>query len=349
MAVRVGVVGAGSLGSRHARIYSELARNGEVELAGLHDTDPEVARRVARPLGIPATGSMEELCSRTDAISLVTPTETHFDLASRLLDAGKHVLVEKPITRTPEEATRLTRKGREKGVVLQVGHVERFNPVFKSLRTIARDPRFIEVHRLSPFPRRSTDIGVVLDLMIHDLDIVLAFVDSPPVSVEGTGVSVLSAAEDIANARIRFANGCIANLTASRVSAERLRKIRVFSAGASPSYVSLDYRRQEGYICRMAREGERETSLLGRLAGLGGRKATVVGSFAGRRIVREPVPIRKEEPLRLELQSFIRCIKESRSPVVGGESATRALDLAMEIVDRIPSEPDLNCPRPTDG
>ena len=200
----------------------------------------------------------------------------------------------------------------KKNCVLQVGHVERFNPVFKYLETVATEPRFIETHRLSPYPARSTDIGVVLDLMIHDLDVVLAFVKSPVTSVDAVGIPVLSKSEDIANARLRFANGCVANLTASRVSPERMRKIRVFSGGAMPSYISLDYRAQEGFIYRIARDGEEESSLLKKL--LHAKDSTIVSEFAGKRIVREPVPIAKDEPLKLELQHFVECVQRTRRP-----------------------------------
>ena len=216
---------------------------------------------------------------------------------------------------------------------MQVGHVERFNPVFTYLQGVTTDPRFIETHRLSPYPARSTDIGVVLDLMIHDLDVVLAFVKSPITSVDAVGIPVLSKSEDIANARIRFANGCVANLTASRISPERMRKIRVFSGGAHPSYVSLDYRAQEGYIYRLARSDEKESSLLMKLLAV--KDAAIVSEFAGKRIVREPVPLEKEEPLKLELQSFIDCVQVHRTPMVSGESAMRALDLAFEITRQI--------------
>lgn len=214
-----------------------------------------------------------------------------------------------------------------------MGHIERFNPVFRYLQGVATQPRFIETHRLSPYPARSTDVGVVLDLMIHDLDVVLAFVNSPVKSVDAIGIPVLSQSEDIANARIRFENGCVANLTVSRVSAERMRKIRVFSAGPSTSYVSLDYRAQEGFIYRIARDGEEESSLLKKL--LGARDSTIVSEFGGKRIVREPVPIEKDEPLKLELQSFLRCVMEQQSPLVTGEAGKQALDLAVEITRQI--------------
>jgi len=248
------------------------------------------------------------------------------------------LLVEKPMTDNAAQAGELVEIARRQKCVLQVGHVERFNPVFKYLESVATDPRFIETHRLSPYPARSTDIGVVLDLMIHDLDVVLAFVKSPVVSVDAVGIPVLSKTEDIANARLRFASGCVANLTASRVSPERMRKIRVFSAGPMTSYVSLDYRAQEGFIYRIARDGEEESSILKKLlaAKLGvGRDSTIVSEFGGKRIVREPVPIEKVEPLKGELQSFIDCVRARHTPVVSGESAKQALDLAFEITRQI--------------
>jgi predicted dehydrogenase len=184
-----------------------------------------------------------------------------------LLEQGKHLLVEKPMTDNAGQAADLVRLARQHDCVLQVGHIERFNPVFNYLQQAAREPRFIESHRLSPFPARSMDIGVVLDLMIHDLDIVLAFVRSPVEHVDAAGVRVLSASEDIANARLRFANGCVANLTVSRVSPESLRKIRVFSGGDEPGYVSLDYREQRGYHYRLARDDEQESSTLKKIFG----------------------------------------------------------------------------------
>jgi predicted dehydrogenase len=217
----------------------------------------------------------------------------------------------------------------QRACVLQVGHVERFNPVFNYLVQAATEPRFIEAHRLAPYTARSTDIGVVLDLMIHDLDIVLAFVPSPVATVDAVGIAVLSQTEDIANARLRYANGCVANLTASRVSPERLRKIRVFSGGPQPSYVSLDYRAQEGFIYRIARADEAESSVWKKL--LAAKDTAIVSEFAGRRIVREPVPVQKGEPLRVELQSFVESVRARQTPLVSGESAKRALDLALEI------------------
>lgn len=327
------VFGTGSLGKEHARLYADLAAAGKVNFAGVYDVNAELAKKFAEKYHVKAFAGVEEAVANCSAASVVTPTVTHFELAKKLLESGRHVLVEKPMTDNVEQAGELVRLAQEKNLILQVGHVERFNPVLKYLESVAPQPRFIEAHRLSPYPARSTDIGVALDLMIHDLDIVLAFVRSPVVSVDAVGIAVLSKSEDIANARLRFANGCVANLTASRVSPERMRKVRVFSAGEKPTYVSLDYRAQEGFIYRIARDGEEESSLLKKL--LAAKDSTIVSEFGGKRIVREPAPIEKEEPLKLELQSFIDCVRASETPVVTGEQAKRALDLAFEITRQI--------------
>jgi predicted dehydrogenase len=334
---QVAVLGVGSLGKEHARVYAELARAGLVEFVGVYDLQLEAARTHAERHGVRAFATVEEAAAAADALSIVTPTVTHHSLARQLLLAGKHVLVEKPMTDSASQATELVELAHTAGVVLQVGHIERFNPVYRYLEEAATDPRFIECHRLSPFPARSTDVGVVLDLMIHDLDVVLAFVKSPVVSVDAVGISVLSRSEDIANARLRFANGCIANLTASRISPERTRKIRVFSAGPRPTYISLDYRAQEGFLYRLAASDEPESSLLKKL--LSAKDSTIVSEFAGRRIVREPVPITKDEPLKCELQHFVECVRERQTPRVTGAQAKVALDVAFEIVRQIAAQP----------
>jgi predicted dehydrogenase len=331
--IKVAVLGTGSLGKEHVRLYNELAAAKKIHFAGIYDVATETARKLAGKYNVTAFNSVHEAAENADALSIVTPTSTHFELAKALLTRGKHLLVEKPMTDNTEQAAELVQLAQKKNCVLQVGHVERFNPVFKYLETVALEPKFVETHRLSPYPARSTDIGVVLDLMIHDLDVVLAFVKSPVASVDAVGIPVLSKSEDIANARLRFANGCVANLTVSRVSPERMRKIRVFSSGEMPSYVSLDYRAQEGFIYRLARDHEEESSLLKKF--LHTKDATIVSAFAGKKIVREPVPIQKEEPLKVELEHFIECIREQHTPLVSGESAKRALDLAFEITRQI--------------
>ncbi len=336
--VRVAVLGVGSLGQQHARIYAEMHRQDAVELVGVYDTDPAQAKAIAEKHGTTALGSIEAAAAAADALSIVTPTVTHHTLAKPLLELGKHLLVEKPMTDNVAQAAELVSLAKRHDCVLQVGHIERFNPVFNYLQQAAREPRFIESHRLSPFPARSMDIGVVLDLMIHDLDIVLAFVRSPVEHVDAAGVRVLSASEDIANARLRFANGCVANLTVSRVSPESLRKIRVFSGGDEPGYVSLDYREQQGYHYRLARDDEQESSTLKKI--FAGKDSAIVSQFGGRRVVREPVPIQREEPLKVELESFIRCVAEKQEPLVSGESARQAIELALEITRQIQAQND---------
>ena len=337
--IRVAVLGVGSLGQHHARIYSELDKAGQAQFVGVYDANADTANKIGAKHGAKIFSSISEAAQNSDALNIATPTTTHFEIAKPLLAQGKHVFVEKPMTDDTSQASELIQLARQNNCVLQVGHVERFNPVFKYLETAAPEPRFIECHRLSPYPARSTDVGVVLDLMIHDLDIVLAFVKSPVTSVDAVGISVLSRSEDFANARLRFANGCVANLTVSRVSAEKMRKIRVFSGGkTTPCYISLDYRAQEGFIYRIARDGEQESSTIAKLLALAGSHATVVSEFAGKKIVREPVPIAKDEPLKLELQHFVKCVREKQTPMVSGESAKQALDLAFEITRQIQSQ-----------
>ena len=331
--IKVAVLGVGALGQHHARIYSELQKGGKVKFVGLYDANSERAKEIAKEHDIPVLASPEAVLSSAQALSIVTPTTTHFSLATQALEAGLHVLVEKPMTEEAAQASKLVQLAQDKNCVLQVGHVERFNPVFDYLQSVATHPRFIETHRLSPYPKRSMDIGVVLDLMIHDLDIVMAFVNSPIKEVDGVGVPVLSESEDIANARIKFKNGCVANLTASRVSPERMRKIRVFSGGENTSYVSLDYQKQEGYIYRIAAEDAEKSSLWKKL--LHAKDTAIVSEFAGKKVVREPVPIEKDEPLKLELQHFIQCVAQKQTPKVSGQAGREALEVALEITRQI--------------
>src|SRR5437588_7750393 len=301
--LRVGVVGVGHIGGNHARIYSELPN---AEFIAIRDTDPVQSAENARKFGVQPTNSLEEFAGLVDAASLATPTSSHFSIAQDLLARGKHLLIEKPITENTADARELVGLAAARGLVLQVGHVARFNRVLRALEHRLSLPRFIEAHRLSPYPNRSTDIGVVLDLMIHDLEIILHLVRSPIETIDAVGVPVLSEGEDIANARIRFENGCVANVTSSRISPERMRKIRVFQEDA---YLSLDYEKQSGEIYR--REGGK--------------------------ITRDKVPIKREEPLKQQLVSFIECASTGRQPRVSGFQATAALELAVEITKRIGS------------
>ena len=299
--LRVGVVGVGHIGKNHARLYAETDA---VDFTAIYDTDAANAAKVAEQYKVRAADSLGEFAELVDAASIATPTNSHFVVARPLLEAGKHLLIEKPIADDTAQASELARLAAERQLVLQVGHVERFNPVLSALEARLTRPRFIEAHRLSPFPNRSTDIGVVLDLMIHDLEIILHLVRVPVQSIDAVGVSVLSRREDIANARIRFENGCVANVTSSRISPERMRKIRVFQEDA---YLSLDYQNQSGEIYRKGPTG----------------------------IERASVEIEKEEPLKRQLVSFIECARTGLRPKVSGFEATAALELAVEITKRI--------------
>ena len=301
--LRVGVVGVGHIGKNHARFYAELPN---AEFTAIFDTDADKAEQLAQEFGVARATSLEDFAERVDAASVATPTATHFDVAGQLLERGKHLLIEKPIAENPAHATDLAERAVARQLVLQVGHVERFNPVLSALESRLTRPRFIEAHRLSPYPNRSTDIGVVLDLMIHDLEIILHLVHSAVETIDAVGVAVLSRGEDIANARLRFEDGCVANITSSRISPERMRKIRVFQEDA---YLSLDYQNQSGEVYRRSATG----------------------------IEREEVEIEREEPLKQQLASFIECAATGRAPRVSGFQAAAALELAVEITKRIDS------------
>ena len=310
--LRVGVFGVGSLGQHHARIYALCET---VDLVGVHDVDAARAADVAARCGTRAFADLEELARAVEAASVVVPTDRHHEVAGQLLERGVHLLVEKPIASTTGEAEDLVRRAGEKSLILQVGHVERFNPVMQFLEEHISQPRFIEAIRLAPYPPpreaaapRGTEVSVVLDLMIHDLEIILHLVRAPVREIHAVGVPVLSSSEDIANTRIVFSNGCVANVTASRISQEKMRKIRVFQAD---TYVSLDYMNQAGQLCRKTPAG----------------------------IVVEAVPIEKGDPLTEELKSFVQCVLDRHEPVVTGRHASNALRLATDICRCIRENP----------
>ena len=305
-AFRVGVAGVGAIGRNHARVLAELAAasEGKVEFTAIFDANQERAQELAAAFNTKAVSDLQAFANEVDAATVAVPTVAHREIGGLLLDHGKHVLVEKPISDRLDEAQWLVNKAHDCGLILQVGHIERFNPVMRQLEERMDNPRFIEAHRLSPFPNRSMDIGVVLDVMIHDIEIVLHLVKSPLKEVDAVGIPVLTHREDIANARLKFENGCVANITASRVSPEKLRKIRVFQ---SDCYLSLDYQEQSGWIYR--REGMA--------------------------IAREEVLIEKDEPLKLELASFVECARQGSRPMVSGREGTEALRLALQITEQI--------------
>ena len=299
--IRVGVVGTGSMGVNHVRVYSELEG---CEFAAVYDANPDSAQAAGKKFRVPVARSLEEFGDLVDAATVCTPTVTHYEIGKALLERGKHLLVEKPIADNPQHARMLAELAQERGCVLQIGHIERFNPALQALESKLKNPRFLEVTRLSPYPNRSMDIGVVLDVMIHDIEIILHLVRSPIVSMDPVGVSVLSKGEDIANVRFRFENGCVANVTASRISMDKLRKIRVFQEDA---YLSLDYQKQDGVMYRVE-DGK---------------------------IVREGVAVIKGEPLKNQLESFIACARDGLQPKVSGQAAAAALDIALEITRQI--------------
>ncbi|MBP8127973.1 MAG: Gfo/Idh/MocA family oxidoreductase [Candidatus Hydrogenedentes bacterium] len=311
-AIRTGVVGVGHLGYHHARLYAALPG---AELAGVVDTDEARRVRAAEEFTVPGFSDVRGLLELgVDAVSVATPTTAHHDVAIDLLCNGVHVLVEKPIAATVFEAETMAAVARAHHRVLQVGHVERFNGAVLALFNAIKRPRFIECHRLSPYPKRSTDISVVLDLMIHDLDIVLALAGTEATLLDAVGVPVFSEEEDIANVRLRFASGCVANLTSSRVSVEPMRKIRIFEENA---YVSTSYSDQEVLVYRRTPE------------------PLPPGANPMEHISIEPLPVQREEPLRLELASFLECVRGNNRPVVSAEDGIRALKLAHEILECI--------------
>lgn len=303
--LRMAVVGVGHLGQHHARIYSELPG---IELVAVADVSDTRRREVGNRLQVPAVADYRTLLGKVDAVSVVVPTLAHHEVARAFLVAGSDVLVEKPMCRTLAEAEELVALAGAGRRILQVGHSERYNAGVQALVRQVQDPGFIEVHRIGPFPGRGTDVDVVLDLMIHDIDIVLTLVKAPVRAVSAVGVPVVSERVDIANARLEFANGCVANLTASRVSGERLRKIRVFQRD---TYFVLDYASQE--LC-LFRQANRE----------GG---------AAERLTRIEVPVARVEPLRQELMDFVASIRTRRPPLVPGEAGRDAMAVATRIVE----------------
>jgi len=295
--LRVGVVGVGHLGSRHAQIYASMPG---VRLAAVCDIDAKRARAVARTVGCRVVPDALDLDGQVDAVSLAVPTSLHAKLGLSLLRRGVHLLIEKPIATTLAEADALIREARHRRVILQVGHVERFNAAIREAQRYLTHPRFIEVHRLSPYPFRGTDVSVILDVMIHDLDLILLLVRARVSRIDAVGVPVLSRSEDIANARVQFAGGCIANLTASRISDEPTRRIRVFQ---EDSYLSIDYKAQ----------------------------TVELATKRGRAIRRVHLPVNQRPPLQDELSAFVRAVRTGSRPLVTGEEGRAALALALRI------------------
>jgi predicted dehydrogenase len=303
--IRVAVVGAGHFGREHARIYSTSEN---AQLVAVCDIDEANGRPVAERFGARFVTDFRELIGEVDAVSLAVPTESHYAIASALMDAGVSVLVEKPMTRTLDEADEMIALADSKGVVLQVGHLERYNPAVTAASRIVTRPLFFEAHRLSVFTPRSLDIDVVMDLMIHDLEVILSFVKSDVAEIRAAGVPILTPRIDIANARIEFKDGCVANLTASRVSSERVRKLRFFQPH---QYVSIDYSAQEAAVVSVSPTAAGKPQFHSRL-----------------------LPVERDEPLRIEIESFLAAL--AGGPIkTGGTESRRALALAIGITEKI--------------
>ncbi len=306
--LRVAVIGVGHLGRHHARI---LAAMEDVDLVAVVDIVEARAAEIAASAGTRPLTDSRQLSGQLDAVTVAVPTELHHEISMPFLERGVSVLIEKPLARSLAEADDLIAAASRSGAILAAGHTERFNPAVAAVLPLVTSPRFIEVHRLGVFPERSLDIDVVFDLMIHDLDIILALVKSDVASIEAVGVPVLTPRYDIANARLRFASGCIANVTASRISKDRVRKIRFFQPD---SYISIDYAAQEVEGWRLVRQD-------------GGRPSIQGGSL----------PVQRDEPLRRELADFVAAVRSKGQPTVDGVAGRRALALATEIAHKMES------------
>ena len=319
--LRLGVVGVGHLGQHHARLYRQMG-----VLAAVADASAARAAEIGTLHGVPHTTDWRSLIGKVDAVSVAVPTVDHHAVAKAFLEAGVPCLVEKPLAKTLAEGEELCRISRAKSAALQVGHVERFNPAVTAVLEVVRKPRFIEVHRLSPFRFRSSDIDVVLDLMIHDLDIVLHLVGSPLKRVDAVGMSLLFGKEDIANARLEFEDGCVANLTASRISEKQMRKTRVFSEGC---YVTIDTLAREAWVYRTTPQLASALTKLPKDRDLSiADLASIPKEFYSVQEIKLP----DEEPLAAELKSFVDCVREKREPVVPGEHGVRAMKAAETIL-----------------
>lgn len=315
--LKAGVLGAGHLGKIHLRLLRESSR---YELVGFYDPDAIQGKKVSDEFGIPYFDNMNALMDAVDMVDVVTPTLSHYDCAKKAIQKGKHVFIEKPITHTYEEASELIRLAADKGVKGQVGHVERFNPAFMAVKEQIKQPMFIETHRLAEFNPRGTDVPVVLDLMIHDIDVILSVVPSEVTDIQASGVSVISASPDIANARIAFKNGCVANLTASRISLKNMRKSRFFQKDA---YISVDFLERKVEVVKMKDAPEAP-----------GAFDMVLQNAEGDRkqIYFENPQIGQNNAILDELETFAEAIEKGTEPIVSLKQGARALDIALRVI-----------------
>jgi predicted dehydrogenase len=319
--LKIGVLGAGHLGKIHLRLIKEL---NDFQLVGFFDRDPEVRKAVQEEFNIPAFDNMDQLIDAVDVVDVVTPTLSHFECASAAIKKSKHVFIEKPLANTLEEAKMIESMAGEARVKVQVGHVERFNPAFIAAKSYIHQPMFIETHRLAPFNPRGTDVSVVLDLMIHDIDIILSVVQSSIKKINTSGVAIVSDTPDIANARIEFDNGCVANLTASRISMKAMRKSRFFQRDA---YIAVDFFKKSSEVIRL-KEVTGTPDPLAVTIDLGGDKGS-------KQIYFENPKVEDSNAIRAELQTFAQSIIHQTDPVVTVHDGYRALEVAHQIAEKI--------------
>ena len=319
MKLKAGVLGAGHLGKIHLRL---LQQSEHFELIGFYDPSKENATAASKEFGYKAFATIDQLLLEVDVVDIVTPTLSHFDCAQQAIASGKHVFIEKPITKTFEEASALRDMAKEHQVRGQVGHVERFNPAFTAVKEAIQSPMFIETHRLAEFNPRGTDVPVVLDLMIHDIDIILSVVDSKVKNIQASGISVISETPDIANARIEFENGCVANLTASRISMKNMRKTRFFQKDA---YISVDFLEKKSELVRMKEAPQNPGDFDMILQNAEGVK---------KQILFENPTVANNNAILDELDSFAHAIRTNTTPVVSLSQGAEALRVAQQIIDR---------------
>ncbi len=323
--LKIGVIGAGHLGSLHTKMFAQIET---AQLVGVYDIDGGKAEQVASEYKTKAFSNLTELFAAVDAVSVATTTKAHFDVANQSIERGLHTFIEKPITETIEQARQLVNLAEKKKVKIQVGHIERFNPAILALEQFEIKPLFIESHRLAQFNPRGSDVAVVLDLMIHDIDLILSLVKSPVTRIDANGVAVVSDSEDIANARLQFENGCVANVTASRISQNKMRKMRLFQQDA---YISIDFSQGLAEVFRLVDENDhtaKSTMQLGKID-QGQRK---------RVIVYEQPEVKDVNALKHELTLFVQAVQHNTEPAVSGKEGLQALEVAQEILKKMESQ-----------
>ncbi|MBD3168504.1 MAG: gfo/Idh/MocA family oxidoreductase [candidate division Zixibacteria bacterium] len=324
--LKAGVIGVGHLGRNHARVYHELPN---CELAGILDIDKDKAREISAKYSAKSFDSLDDLLDACDAVSIVTPTTSHFEIGMRALETGVHILAEKPMTTTVEQAERLLEYAGKKELTLQVGHIERFNPAFTSVRDSIKDPLFIETHRLSGFGGRGIEVDVILDLMIHDIDLILTLAGEEPSEIRCAGAPVLTSTSDIANVRLEFPSGCTANVTASRISTNPMRKMRIFQKAG---YISIDFAERKSEVYLLTSDAEANPDMI--------PVFSVPFGGEGKSIRAYYPEVKQADMLEAEIKDFISSIETGNAPIVDGRAGLRALKVANQIIEKLPRIPE---------